>query len=82
MKAITVFKETEEQLRAELIKAVPAMVVGHRDYEQPATQPHHLHAVGYGDGKVKNMLDGPRVDDGIESALKLGRDRLVHVVQD
>jgi len=42
MKAITVFKETEEQLRAELIKAVPAMVVGHRDYEQPGHPAAHI----------------------------------------
>ena len=59
MKAITVFKETEEQLRAELIKAVQAMVVGHRDDEQLAAQPHHLHAVGNSDRKIEDVLDGP-----------------------
>jgi hypothetical protein len=69
-----------EELGAELVEAVPELVVRRREDEEPPAGAHHAHAIGERYGKVEDVLERAAVDDRVVALLEARRHRLVHVV--
>jgi hypothetical protein len=71
-----------QELRTELVEAVPHLAVARRKEQQPPAGPEQPHAVGEGNRKVEDVFERSPVDDRIELLLEMSWNRQVHVVND
>jgi hypothetical protein len=75
LKAVLRRQRAKQELGAELVEAVPDLVVARRRHEQMAADLDRRHAVLQGLGDVEDVLDRAAVEDERVAPLELGRRR-------
>ncbi len=73
-------KDPEHQLGTELIESMAAQIIRRCREKDAATDFGQPHQVGDGDRKIEDVLQRTAIDDRVETLPQVGRNRLVHVV--
>src|SRR6266851_2155660 len=82
LKSVCRHEHSEEQLRAELIEAMPALIVRRRDEEEVAPDLHHPHRIFECDGYVEHMFERAAVPYQVVSFVHGSRNWQIQVVED
>ena len=80
LEAIVRAKDIEKKFRAELVKSVPAPIIGDRVHEKPSAFTNHFHAILQRHGKIEDVFERTTIIHQVEPGLEIGPNGLVQIM--